>query len=345
VLRIDVFCHILPPRYLEERNRRAGKSFGTQYARYYTANQGLTDLGIRFRILDQFPDVRQLLTIAGPNVESITAPADAVELARIANDELAELVAKHPDRFIAAAACLPMSDVDAALREAERAIHELHFCGVEVFTDINGRPVDAPELLPLYEKMQALDLPILLHPRRTNTTPDYPGEATSKFLIYTNFGWPFETSKAMARLAFGGVLERFPRLKIVTHHAGGMIPFFHKRVDLSWDFNVRLMGYQGDGQAVPASPVERYRLFYCDTAIQGNTAALMCAYDFFGADRMVFATDSPYDDERGARVYRETIPAVEAMPIGAEEKAKIFEGNARRLFRLSRDPGSIVSQP
>ena len=143
-MNIDVFCHLLPPRYLAERNRRAGSSFGTQYARYFSANPGLTDLEIRFRILDKYPEVRQLLTIAGPNIESITEPRDSVELAQIANDEMAALVAKHPDRFIAAAACLPMNDVDAALGEADRAIRDLGFCGVEIFTDINGKPVDAP---------------------------------------------------------------------------------------------------------------------------------------------------------------------------------------------------------
>ncbi len=95
-MKIDVFCHLLPPRYLDARNRRAGSRFGTQYAKYYRANPGLTDLDIRFRILDKYPDVRQLLTIAGPNIESITEPHDAVEIARIGNDELAELVAETP---------------------------------------------------------------------------------------------------------------------------------------------------------------------------------------------------------------------------------------------------------
>lgn len=331
---VDVFCHFFPARFLAERNRRAGPSFDTQYAKYYRANRGLTDLDVRFRILDKFPDVRQLLTIAGPNIESITEGRDTVELARMANDGLADLVTRYPDRFISAGACLPMNDVDAALREADRAIRDLGFRAVEVFTDINGRPLDSPTFYPLYEKMQAYDLPILLHPRRTNTTPDYVDEAASKFLVYTNFGWPFETSKAMARLAFGGVMERFPRLKIVTHHAGGLVPFFHKRVELSWDFNERLMGYQRDGQTLSRPPLDYYRSFYCDTAIQGNPAALMCAHEFFGADRMLFATDCPYDDELGERVYRETIPAIEAMAISDEARQKIFQANARRVFKL-----------
>ena len=152
--------------------------------------------------------------------------------------------------------------------------------------------------------------------------------------IYTNFGWPYETSLAMARLAFGGPLEKYPTLKIVTHHAGGMIPYFHKRVQLSWDFNEMRMGYRHDGQTLTRSPVDYYRMFYCDTAIQGNTPALMCAYDFFGVDHMVFATDTPYDNQLGERVTRETIEGIEAMPIDAASKNKIYADNARRLFRL-----------
>jgi predicted TIM-barrel fold metal-dependent hydrolase len=331
---IDVFAHLLTPRYLRERNARAGTGFGTQYAKYWSANPGLTDLDLRFRIMDRYPDVRQILTIAGPNIESITTAADAVECARIANDEMAELVARHPDRFATACACLPMTDVDATLREIERAIDQLGFRGIEIFTDINGTPLDAPAFLPIFEAMAARDLPILLHPRRTNTTPDYLTETRSRFLVYTNFGWPFESSAAMARLAFGGVLERFPSLKIVTHHAGGLIPFFHKRIELSWDFNVERMGYQYDGATLTRTPLDYYRMFYCDTAIQGNTAALMCAWEFFGPDHMVFATDTPYDNELGARVYRETIAAVQAMPIDEVSRVKIFEGNARQLFRL-----------
>jgi len=331
---IDVFCHILPPRYLQERNRRAGAALWSQYARYPEAAIALTDLDARFRVMDRYPDVRQMLTIAGPNIESITSPRDALELAMIANDELAALVARHPDRFIAAAACLPMSDPGAAVAEATRAIDELGFRGIEVFTDINGKPLDREEFLPIFELMTRRDLPVLLHPRGTNTTPNYADEDASKFLIYTNFGWPFATSMAMARLAFGGVLERFPALKVVTHHAGGLVPFFAKRIEMAWDFNEQRMGYRRDGERLPQSPLTYYRMFYCDTAIQGNTAALMCAYEFFGADHMVFATDSPYDSQCGELLYRDTIRGVEGMPIGETNRQKIFELNARRLFRI-----------
>ena len=333
-MMIDVFSHVLPPRYLKERNARAGNRLANQYGKYYHANPGLTDLDVRFRAMDKYPDVVQLLSIAGPNVEGALSPKDAAECAKIANDEMAELVTKYPARFAAAIACLPMSDVDDALREADRALDELRFRGVEVFTDINGKPLDSPEFLPLFDKMASRNLPILLHPRRNNTSPDYASEETSRYLVYTNFGWPYETTVAMARLAFGGVLEKYPTLKIVTHHAGGMIPYFHKRVQLSWDFNEMRMGYRHDGKVLTRAPVDYYRMFYCDTAIQGNTPALECAHAFFGTDHMVFATDSPYDNQLGERVYRETIAAVRDMDIDDAAKRQIFEGNARRLFRL-----------
>jgi len=333
-MMIDVFTHILPPKYLSERNKRVSVSFTSQYAKYPVANPGLTDLNIRFRIMDQFKDLVHILTIAGPNVESITRPEDAVELSRIANDEMAELVAKYPDRFVGAVASLPMTDVDAALREADRAIRELSFRGVEIFTDINGKPVDSPEFLPLYEKMEQYGLPVLLHPRRENLKVDYAGEKISKYLIYTNFGWPYESSVAMARIAFSGIFHKCPGLKVLTHHAGGMVPFFAGRIDLSHDFNRIRMGYQYD-PPLQKAPLDYYRMFYCDTAIQGNTPALMCAYAFFGVNHMLFATDMPYDDQLGERATRVTIQGIEEMDIPASHKKMIFEDNARSLFRLA----------
>jgi predicted TIM-barrel fold metal-dependent hydrolase len=165
---------VLPPRYLAERNKRAGARLATQYGKYFHANPGLTDLDVRFRAMDKFPDVVHLLTIAGPNLESVLDPADAAECARIANDEMAELIAKHPDRFVGACASLAMNDIDAALAETDRAIRDLRFRGVEIFTDINGKPVDSPELMPLYERWRPTTCRSCCT-RGAPTTADYDG--------------------------------------------------------------------------------------------------------------------------------------------------------------------------
>lgn len=333
-MKIDVFAHILPPKYLEDRDKKAltgwASSRGSEYVK---AVPTLFDLDIRFRIMDKYPDLLQVLTIAAPPLETIIKPGDTVELARVANDEMAELVMKYPDRFVAAVACLPLNDIDATLIEIDRTINDLRFRGIQIYTDINGKPIDAPEFMPIYEKMAYYDLPILIHPRREAVVPDYEGEEESKYLIWTRLGWPHATSMAMMRLACSGVLERYPNLKFVTHHAGGTVPYLVTRISLLDEFNEMRMGYRYEHH-LSKKILDYLRMFYNDTAVYGNTPSLMCAYAFCGGDHMLFATDMPFDSQIGYRLVRETIRSVEEMDITDTEKKKIFEDNARKLLRL-----------
>lgn len=331
---IDVFCHILTPKYLEGRNKKAltgwSSSKGVAYVR---AVPTLFDLDTRFRIMDRYPGLMQVLTIAAPALEAMTKPEDAVELAEIANNEMAELVMKYPERFAAAVACLPLNDIDATLTEIDRAIKELRFRGIEMYTDINGKPLDSPEFMPIYEKMAYYDLPILIHPKREATVPDYEGEKESKYLIWTRLGWPHTTSMAMIRLVCSGILEKYPNLKFITHHAGGTVPYLVTRIGCLDEFNEMRMGYRYE-QHLTKKIVDYLRMFYNDTAVYGNTPTLMCAYAFCGAEHMLFATDMPFDSQAGYRLVRETIRSIEEMDIPDSERKMIFEDNARKLFRL-----------
>ena len=330
-MKLDVFCHILPKRYKEELYKRAPSRFYS--SKYADAVQSLTDLDARFRVMDRYEEYVQVLSIGSPPPENVLSPFDAKELCKMGNDEMAELVFKHPDRFAAAVASLPMNDVDASLEEIDRAVKDLRFRGIQIFTDINQKPLDSAEFLPIYERMQYHQLPILLHPRRPSSIPDYQGESESKYLVWTIFGWPYETSVAMTRLVFGGILEKVPNLKVITHHAGGMIPFFAKRIQISNDFNEMRLGYRY-GEHLTKSPLDYFRMFYSDTAVYGNTAALMCAYAFFGADHLLFATDMPYDNQLGNRFISETIRSIDEMAVDIPEKRRILEENARKLLRL-----------
>lgn len=333
-MMIDVFTHILPPKYLEARDKKSiGGWASAKGSKYVKAVPTLFDLDKRFKIMDRYPDLLQVLTIAAPSPETITKPEDTVELAKIANDEMAELVVKYPDRFVAAVACLPLNDIDATLSEIDRAINDLRFRGIQVCTDINGKPLDSPEFMPIYEKMAYYDLPILIHPMREAVVPDYEGEEESKYLIWTRLGWPHATSTAMMRLVCSGILEKYPSLKFVTHHAGGTVPYLITRIGLLDNFNEMRMGYRYE-QRLTKSTVDYLRMFYNDTAVYGNTPSLMCAYAFCGADHLLFATDMPFDSQAGYRLVRETIRSVEEMDITDVEKKKIFEDNARKLFRL-----------
>ncbi len=338
-MKIDIFPHIIPVKYKEALYKRTMSEKGSHGRREVDkieALPSLFDLDVRFRIMDKYEGLLQVLTLGAPAVEDIAGPKDVIELARIANDGMAELVRKYPDKFVAAVACLPMNDMDAAMKELERAITELGFKGVQISSDINGKPLDSPEFTPLFEKMAYYNLPILIHPetKAADEVSDYPGETESKYLIHVNFRWPYRTTLAMTRLALSGIFEKYPTLKIITHHCGAMVPFFAERIRVSFLTFEKFGMRPKFGHHLTKRPIDYYRMFYADTATNGSTPALMCGYAFFGADRMLFGTDFPYDAQLGDIFIRQGIAAIEEMNISDSEKKKIFEGNARELFRL-----------
>lgn len=330
-MKIDVFQHILPIKYKEALYKIAPADFYLKDV--IESLPTLFDLDHRFRIMDKFDGLMQVLTIAQPPVELIASSQKAIDLAKLANDEMAELVLKYPDRFPCAVAHLPMNDMDAALQEADRAIKDLKFRGVQIFSPTNDKPLDSPEFMPLYEKMSKYNLPIWIHPERTVDYPDYRTENRSRYMIFSNFGWPYETTVAMTRLVFSGVLEKYPNLKFITHHCGGMVPFLEKRIIGSYD-HAEMLRRARYKQDLTRAPIDYFKMFYYDTAIYGSTPGLMCGYAFCGAEHLLFATDFPYDSQFGERYTRQTIESIENMAISDEEKKLVFEDNARRILRL-----------
>lgn len=334
-MKIDIYAHIIPHRF-SERMLQLSSHAGYMQKRAREIPV-LFDLDLRFRIMDKFPNYKQVLTIASTPVESIGDSRTSPELARIANDELAELVAKHPDRFAAFAAALPMNNPDACLAEVDRAVRDLGARGVQIYSNVNGRPLDDPEFRPLFERMAAYDLPIWLHPARPSTFADYSVEEKSRYEVWFVFGWPYETSVAMARIVFSGLFDAFPNLKIITHHMGAMIPYFEGRIGPGWD-QLGARTPEEDSELVKCNlkrrPLDYFRMFYADTALFGPVAPVECGLAFFGIDHVLFGTDMPYDPEKGPGFIRETIRAVDAVSIAPPDRAKVYEENARRLLKL-----------
>ena len=341
--RIDVFCHILPKRYEEERWKRAEKTHFVDHSPSHLkyvrggkapiANyQVLIDLDTRFRMMAEFGDYRQVLSVASPPVEAVD-PDDSDYLAKILNDELAEVAQKYPDQFAGAVCSLPMNKPDAAARELERSLKDLKLAGVQLFSNVLGQPLDRPEFRPIFEIMSKYDLPILLHPARSRRHPDYLTEDHSRFLIWQVFGWPYESTAAMTRIALSGILDEYPNLKIIVHHTGAMVPFFAGRIEAMYRmFDPLLLDERGTPLKKPA--IEYFRMFYGDTSTF-TAASIECACDFFGADHVLFGTDAPFDAEGGRASIRESTRAIEQARLGAEDKRKIFNKNFERLFRLS----------
>lgn len=333
MMKIDIFSHICPKKYIDSVTKILPSD--SYWQTMMGAIPTLHDMDRRFRILDKY-GVTQVLVMASPAIEDIADSKKSPDVAKMANDEMAELVYKYPERFPAAVAALPMNNMDAALKEVDRAINDLHFRGVQIYTPINDKPIDSEEFLPLYEKMsQEYNLPILIHPSRQIDYPDYKTETESKYHIWHAFGWPYETTAAMTRLVFSGVLQKWPNLKIITHHCGAMVPYFAQRIVAGYDGSEMRRGGKHK-KGLTKAPVEYFKMFYNDTALYGHTPALMCGYEFFGADHILFGTDMPLGDAQiGERNTRETIDSIERMNIDEAEKRKIFFENACSIFRLA----------
>ena len=327
---IDVFPHIVP-QGLYERYYQSG------LPGRWPGPKCQYDLGVRFRVMDRVDNYKQVLTVPISVVDVLNEDPDAKDLARLANDGMAELVQKHPKRFPAFIASLPMNDPKGLLKEAKRAIKDLGAVGVQIFTNVLGKPLTTPETMPLFDLMAKLDLPIWLHPARGADFPDYAGEKKSHYEIWWTFGWPYETSVAMAHMVFAGLFDQHPGLKIITHHMGGMVPYFEGRVGPGWDqLGTRTsdVDYTRLLKKLNKRPLDYFRMFYADTALFGAWEATKCGLKFFGVDHVLFASDAPFDPEKGSMYTRTTIEIIDRLDLSPDERSAIYEGNARRLMKL-----------
>jgi predicted TIM-barrel fold metal-dependent hydrolase len=307
-MKIDAFAHIMTPKFIE-KYRKINPAIEK---RIEFVTPAVVDLDVRLRLMNRYPDVLQMLTVANIPLETF-APNDSVELAQIANDEVTETVLKYPDKFFGAAACLPMIDMDAALKEFERAVTKLRMNGCQIYSRINGEPLDSPKFKPLYQMAAKYDVPIWIHP------------ATYDKLDWDTgiFSWPYESTSAMYKLVMSGIFHELPNLKFIIHHSGAMVPFFGERI--KWVLSLIPNKYP--------DLAEKFKNFYVDTAVYGNTSSLMCAYEYYGADHMLFGTDAPLGPRWG--MVEDTISSIERMEIPEADKQKIFRNNAIKMFKMA----------
>ena len=334
-MKLDIFNHIYPKTYWDKMLEVSpnAKDMGKRTRGVPV----LWDLDARFRMMDQFDDYAQVICLSSPPMEKLYDPDLSPKMARVANDGMAEYVSKYPDRFPGFIASLPMNNPEACFEEVDRVINDLKAVGVQIFTNVNGKPLDLPEFKPLFEKMEQHDLPIWVHPIRGADFTDYLTEEQSEYEIWWTLGWPYETSALMARLVFSKYFDMFPNLKIITHHMGGMIPYFEGRIGPGWD---QLGARTSDKdlsvilKELKKPHLDYFKMFYADTALFGSVAGTKCGLDFFGVDNVLFASDSPFDPEKGPGFIRETIKIVDNLSISDEDRQKIYEGNARKLLKL-----------
>jgi len=334
-MRIDAFNHFYPHGYYLKMEE-VGSDLKDMFRRA-RAVKSIYDLDTRRRIVEQFPDYAQILSLPAPTLETVSKgrPEIALELARIGNDGLAELIGKHPKHFPAFIAQAPLSAGDAGVVEVERAITKLGAVGVQIYTNVGGKPLDRPEFEGFFAAMNRLGKPIWIHPERGADHADYMDEKKSLYEVWWTFGWPYETSVAMARLVFSKTLDKYPNLKIIVHHMGAMVPYHEGRVGPGWDqLGKRTTDedYFALLKSLKKRPLDYFKQdFHADTAVFGSGAATRCGLEFYGVDKVVFASDCPFDPEGGTQYIRETIRIVDGLDISQSDRERIYFRNIEKL--------------
>ena len=330
MMRIDAYTHFFPKRVYEKLLDVAGdyKDIGKRVR----SVPALYDLDIRKRIVDGHKDYAQILSYSQPAAETIAkSPAQIDEFIRLINDSFAELCAKESDHFPGWVAQISLDAADAGVAEAERAINQLGALGVQIYTNVAGKPIDRPEYRPFWKKMEELGKPIWIHPARGAEMPDYLSEKKSLYEIWWTLGWSYETAVAMSRLVFSKILDDHPDLKIITHHFGGIVPMLEGRLGPGWDVlgdRTSDEDYVALRKSLKKRPLDYFKQdFWADTAAFTAVPATKAGMEFFPIDKIVFASDCPFDPEGGTMYPRVTLEILEALKMDKATSEKVFYKN------------------
>ena len=329
-MKIDIHAHYLPRESLKAA-KEIGKRYKLEISQDEKGRELLSRDGKRtfgpFR--EEFHDLDLRLSImrrAGVDMQALSIqnsflfywmePEEGLEFARWMNDEFAAAVKKQPKHFTAMAT-VPLQDADKAAQELERAVKKLGLRGVQLGSNVNGRYFDDPGFSPFWEAAQALDVLVFVHP-----TNGVGADRMKDYYLFNLIGNPAETSLAFAKCIFGGVLDRFPRLKFCLAHAGGFLPYTWGRLERGYK---AIQACQGK---ISRPPGEYVKLFYFDT-IAHSQMALEYLVQNFGADHVLLGSDYPFDMGDP-----EPCASVGNLRIDPRDKEKISGGNAASLLAI-----------
>jgi aminocarboxymuconate-semialdehyde decarboxylase len=325
-MNVDLHNHFYPEAYMKELAKGGG------YARVEKDGQGRLlihyegdynivvgphiDIGDRLEAMDRCGIHMQVLTLTTPSVER-EKPERGIKLAKLANDGFRETVEEHPDRFLAFAA-LPLQDPKASASELERAVKELGLKGGTLMTNVDGDPLDAEGLMPVYEKAVELDVPLFIHP-----TSPINSRAMGDYRLVPILGFGVDTTLSVLRLVFGGVLERLPGLKLIASHLGGVYPYLRGRIETGFN------AYPECKIRISKPPSTYLKRIWMDSIIY-DSDILMSAIAFSGAEKIVMGSDHPHQIGDLANA----VNRIEKLEISEDDKEKILWKNAKKLLKI-----------
>ena len=326
-MRIDVHNHFYPTKFLKQLENVGstvgitietddwGRQILVQHGnRVVTITPPMTNANQRIEDMDQTGFDMQILTLSAPSVDIFPVKMGET-LARVVNDEIARICQDHPDHFMAFAT-LPFIDPDRSVKELERCIDELGFKGACMGTNINGMGLDDQILYPFYERMADYDLPIHIHPRAPADKETY-----KDYRLVPMIGFEMELCIAVVRLIMGGVMEIFPNLKFIVSHLGGALPYLAERIQNCYE------AYPECQENISLPAKDYLKRFYYDT-VSFFEPALMCAYSFLGARRLILGSDYPHV----IGDIREAVTSIEHLDIPQTDKEMIYSANILRLI-------------
>jgi len=339
---VDVHNHWYPPDFLEYLVSRteapyARKTGPTSYVCYapgdvivaHIDRPGHYDLKARMEDLDKAGVDTQIMSITIPGPESLPA-ADGVYWAKRINDEYAEAVRDHPGRLFALAA-LPYQAPDEAAKELERCYKDLGVKGIQMFSNVNGEPLFLDKYDPIFSMANEWELPFLMHP----TVPWTADLMQTLRIPYQLYGYTVDTSLSLISLIFNGVFDKYPKLKAVHGHLGGIVPYLVQRLRASWK------GYAKEwGLELSETPDVVYKTRVWPDTTSFYQPAMECALEWVGSDHLVVGSDYAHrvGDPEGAINAVKELGAALGLP--QSEVDGMLGGTAETLFKLPPMPGS-----
>ena len=326
MMNIDVHNHFYPKAYMEELGKGGGYARVERDAQgrlliHYEGDYNIVvgphiDIEDRLKAMDRCGVEMHVLTLTTPSVER-EVPEKGVKLAELANDGFSQIVDKYPERFQAFAA-LPLQVPEAAAEELERAVRELGLRGGTLMTNVDGKPLDLDEFMPVYEKAVKLDVPLFLHP-----TSPINSKAMEDYRLVPILGFGVDTSVAVLRLVFSGVLKKLPRLKLIASHLGGVYPYLRGRIEIGFK------AYPECKVNIEEPPSTYLKKIWMDSIIYDEDV-LTSTLAYTGAEKIVLGSDHPHQIGDMANA----IGRIERLYISDEDKERILWKNAAELLKL-----------
>lgn len=329
-MRIDIHTHIMPDKmpnwtqkfgygefiHLEHKDCNACMMKGDKVFRVVEKN--CFDATERMKDMEQTAVGMQVLSTIPVLFNYWAKPADGLETSRFLNDHIAETVSKEPNHFIGLGT-VPMQDIDIALKEMERCIKQLKMPGVEIGSNINGKNLSDPCFFPFYEEAERLGCALFIHPW------EMMGESQmEKYWLPWLVGMPAETSRAICSMIFGGVLEKFPRLRIAFAHGGGSFPFTLGRIEHGYKVRPDLVAVDN-----PINPREYLHRFWIDSLVHDRNAFAFIL-ELFGEDNICLGSDYPFPlgEHKPGKL-------IEKMNLGKKTTRKLLYRNALDWLGIS----------